>query len=209
MKRHTLTALLTALTMTALTACGDTSATDKLIAKSESSSSAAATTAATAAAQPESSPAPAGEADSTADESEIDDYLSYVPPPSTRSFAEGIDAKNGDIDVDLTQLNATMTYSQVYDMIMNPDLYTGKTIRAKGTFAHTFENDRDYFAAIVQDATACCSQGIEFVLAEDKKFPDDYPPIDTEIIITGTFSSYKESVFTYIELHDAVLEVSR
>lgn len=196
-----LTAIFTALVMTALTSCGDTSAADKLIAKNESSSSAAATTTTAAAAQPESSSA-------SADESEIDDYLSYVPPAENKSYAEGIDAKNGDIDVDLTLLNATMTYSQVYDMVTNPDLYTGKTVRAKGTFAHTFENGRDYYAAIVQDATACCSQGIEFVLAEEKKFPDDYPPIDSEIIITGTFTSYQESVFTYIELHDAVMEIA-
>jgi hypothetical protein len=203
----------------ALSACGDTSATDTLIEKNESAAAFVLTTAATttAAAPAETSAAtettetPAAAettaaADNSSGETETDDYLSYVPPVETKSFAEGIDAKNGDIDVDLTILNATMTYSQVYDMMTNPDLYAGKIVRARGTFAYAHDNDRDYFAALVQDATACCSQGIEFVTAADMKYPDDYPPLDSEIIITGRFHSYKEGTFTYIELLDAEVE---
>ena len=194
----------------ALSACGDTSATDTLIEKNESAAAFVLTTAATttAAAPAETSAATetTAAADNSSGETETDDYLSYVPPVETKSFAEGIDAKNGDIDVDLTILNATMTYSQVYDMMTNPDLYTGKIVRARGTFAYAHDNDRDYFAALVQDATACCSQGIEFVTAADMKYPDDYPPLDSEIIITGRFHSYKEGTFTYIELLDAEVE---
>ncbi len=194
----------------ALSACGDTSATDTLIEKNESAAAFVLTTAATttAAAPAETSAATetTAAADNLSGETETDDYLSYVPPVETKSFAEGIDAKNGDIDVDLTILNATMTYSQVYDMMTNPDLYAGKIVRARGTFAYAHDNDRDYFAALVQDATACCSQGIEFVTAADMKYPDDYPPLDSEIIITGRFHSYKEGTFTYIELLDAEVE---
>lgn len=194
----------------ALSACGDTSATDTLIEKNESAAAFVLTTAATttAAAPAETSAATetTAAADNSSGETETDDYLSYVPPVETKSFAEGIDAKNGDIDVDLTILNATMTYSQVYDMMTNPDLYAGKIVRARGTFAYAHDNDRDYFAALVQDATACCSQGIEFVTVADMKYPDDYPPLDSEIIITGRFHSYKEGTFTYIELLDAEVE---
>ena len=137
------------------------------------------------------------------EESEPDDYLSYVPPVEKKSYAEGIDAKNGDIDVDLTLLNPVMTYSQVYDMVMNPDLYMGKKVRACGTFAHTEEDGKHYYAVIVKDATACCSQGIEFVLPGEHKYPDDYPELDTELSVTGTFDSYKEGVYTYIQLLNA------
>ena len=198
--------IISVVTAAALCSCGDTSAADTLIQKNESISAAAETTAATAAAAEKGTAVSAEETSS--DESEIDDYLSYVPPVETKSFAEEIDAKNGDIDVDLTLLNATMTYSQVYDMVTNPDLYTDKMIRAKGTFAYTHENDRDYFAALVQDATACCSQGIEFIPGDDKKYPDDFPPLESEIIITGRFHSYKEGAFTYIELLDAEVEAA-
>lgn len=209
MKRLT-AALTAAVTALALVSCGDTSAADNLIQKNESIAAAATetTTTTTTAASAEDAPAETAAAESPEDSSEIDDYLSYVPPVETKSYAPDVDTKNGDIDVDLTVLNATMTYSQVYDMVTNPSLYEGKKVRAKGTFAHTNENGRDYFAALVKDATACCSQGIEFVPADDLKFPDDYPPIDTEIIITGTFSSYQESVFTYIELQDAEMTVA-
>ena len=189
-----ITALLTALTVAAaLVSCGDTSTADNIIRQSESS--AAETTAA-----PADTPA-----ESSGEESEPEDYLSYVPPVEKKSYAEGIDAKNGDIDIDLTLLNPVMTYSQVYDMVMNPDLYKNKKIRARGTFAHTEENGKHYFAVLVKDATACCSQGIEFVLPGEHKFPDDYPPLDSEITVTGTFNSYKEKVYTYIQLLDAEL----
>ncbi|MCR5123116.1 MAG: hypothetical protein K6B74_11930 [Ruminococcus sp.] len=203
--------IISVVTAAALCSCGDTSATDTLIERNESVAAAALTTAATTTAATTTTAAAettVSAEDTSSDESEIDDYLSYVPPVETKSFAEEIDAKNGDIDVDLTLLNATMTYSQVYDMVTNPDLYTDKMIRAKGTFAYTHENDRDYFAALVQDATACCSQGIEFVPGDDKKYPDDFPPLESEIIITGRFHSYKEGVFTYIELLDAEVEAA-
>ena len=90
-------------------------------------------------------------------------------------------------------------------MTINPDGYEGKKVRAAGTFAYTTEDGKEYFAAIVRDATACCSQGIEFVLADERKYPDDYPPLDSEITITGTFNSYKEGNYVYIQLLDATL----
>ena len=181
----------------ALVSCGDTSAMDKLIEKAESSSAAAEGTL--------SESADSSEDGTETDESEIDDYLSYVPEPSSNTLADKIDAKNGDIDIDLTMLNPTMTYTQVYDMTINPDGYEGKKVRAAGTFAYTTEDGKEYFAAIVRDATACCSQGIEFVLADERKYPDDYPPLDSEITITGTFNSYKEGNYVYIQLLDATL----
>ena len=32
-----------------------------------------------------------------------------------------------------------------------------------------------YHACVIPDATACCAQGIEFTLAGDHRWPDDYP----------------------------------
>ena len=68
------------------------------------------------------------------------------------------------VDVDLTSLSATMVFSEVYHMMTSPQDYTGKVIRMEGICAvsqdHT--SGKVYYACIVQDATACCSQGIEF-----------------------------------------------
>ncbi|MBO5560377.1 MAG: hypothetical protein J6A07_01850, partial [Firmicutes bacterium] len=46
----------------------------------------------------------------------------------------------------------------------------------------------DYYACIIQDATACCAQGIEFRLPEGEA----YPEMGTEITVTGTFGSYTQ-----------------
>ena len=67
----------------ALVSCGDTSAMDKLIEKAESSSAAAEGTL--------SESADSSEDGTETDESEIDDYLSYVPEPSSNTLADKID----------------------------------------------------------------------------------------------------------------------
>lgn len=62
-----------------------------------------------------------------------------------------------------------------------------------------------YFACIIQDATACCAQGIEFVLTDDYIYPDDYPEADTEICVVGVFDTYEEKGYTYCTLREASL----
>jgi hypothetical protein len=117
------------------------------------------------------------------------------------------DSSNGEYDVDLTKLSASMVYAQVYDMVNNGDNYLGKTVKAKGPFSYFQESDgREFFAVIISDATACCSQGIEFVLDGDYSYPDDYPAIDTEITVIGKFNYYKEGFYTYCQLLDAHME---
>lgn len=116
-----------------------------------------------------------------------------------------IDAANDGYDVDLTILDSNMVYAQVYDMVYEADKYDGKSVRAKGNFAYYQdpETQNEYFAVLISDATACCSQGIEFVLEGDPVFPDDYPAEGTEITIAGSFHSYVEDGTTYVQLQDA------
>ena len=63
--------------------------------------------------------------------------------------------------------------------------------------------DRRYFACIIQDATACCAQGIEFELAGELKYPDDYPSDGEAICVEGVFETYKEGELTYVTLRKA------
>ena len=98
------------------------------------------------------------------------------------------------VDVDLTQLSSTMVYSEVYAMATEPEQYIGKTVKTRGLFATQEYNGERLFACIVQDATACCAQGLEFEMAEELAYPDDYPEPGTEITVVGTFDSYKEEV---------------
>lgn len=104
-------------------------------------------------------------------------------------------------DVDLTELNSTMVYSEVYNMMATPDKYIGKTVRMSGTMAVSKGDNQTYYACIIKDATACCSQGIEFVLDYG-----NYPKDGTEITVYGTFTTYKEGKYQYCQLKNAVLE---
>lgn len=116
--------------------------------------------------------------------------------------------QNGEYDVDLTTLSPNMVYAQVYDMIYNGEKYNGMSVKAEGPFAYYKEKDgRELFAVVIMDATACCAQGIEFVLDGDYKYPEDYPEIGTEITITGKFNSYEEDDVKYCQLLDAEIEV--
>ncbi len=120
---------------------------------------------------------------------------------ATTAATQGADG----VDVDLTAMSSTLVYAEVYNMMAVPDDYKGKTIRMRGTFAVTesTQTGQRYFACIIQDATACCSQGIEFELSGDPTYPDDYPTADTEITVEGTFDTYFEGEFEYCTLRQA------
>ncbi len=112
------------------------------------------------------------------------------------------------VDVDLTQLSSTMVYSEVFAMMMDPEKYDGKRIKMTGlyNYYHDAMVNKDYSACVVQDATACCAQGIDFVLTDDYDYPEDYPEIDEEITVTGVFNIYQEGKYTFFRLKDAVLD---
>ena len=109
------------------------------------------------------------------------------------------------IDVDLTKLNSTMVYSEVYNMMTSPDDYKGKIIKVTGQFAvyHDDENNKDYFACLIADAATCCSQGLEFELEGEYTYPDDYPKVEEEVTLYGTFNTYEENGNTYCHLEKA------
>ena len=133
-----------------------------------------------------------------------------VPEPEQTQPAEALPdyepaQTSGELDVDLTTLSSTMVYSEVYNMMYEPDRYVGKRIKMDGQFA-VYEDSNTgavYTACIIMDATACCSQGLEFVLAGEKTYPDDYPELGAEITVTGTFQLYDENGTTYCHLVDA------
>lgn len=109
------------------------------------------------------------------------------------------------IDIDLTALSRTMVYSEVYNMVTAPENYIGKTVRMQGQFAVYEGDSRNYFACLIADATACCSQGIEFVTKDSRTYPADYPELGTEITVEGVFETYQEGENTYCQLVDATM----
>lgn len=98
------------------------------------------------------------------------------------------------VDIDLTTMGSVMVYTQVYNLMANSPEYVGQTVKVSGSFGYYYESSVDayYYGVVVQDATACCAQGIEFVLAggEDMVFPDDYPEAGETVTVVGVFNSY-------------------
>lgn len=111
------------------------------------------------------------------------------------------------VDVDLTVLSATLIYSEVFNMVTTPADYEGKTVKMEGTCNMYQDPDtgKKYYACIVQDATQCCSQGLEFVLDENTYTEDDYPKVGDDITIKGTFTTYQENGNTYLTMLDSTL----
>ena len=125
--------------------------------------------------------------------------------PVTADWQDAAETKYDTVDVDLTQLSSTLVYSEVYAMMTAPDQYIGKTVRMKGTFSVFEDEGNYYYACLIADATACCSQGIEFITARERTFPDGYPSLGTEITVVGVFRTYQEGGYTYCQLTDAEL----
>ncbi len=96
------------------------------------------------------------------------------------------------VDIDLTVMSSIMVYSEVYNIVVNPDSYIGKSIKLEGFF-QGYSNptiDKNYYFVIVPDATACCEQGLE-VIVEDELY--SYPSDGEEVQVKGTFELYEET----------------
>jgi len=107
--------------------------------------------------------------------------------------------KTNAVDLDLTVLSSTMVYAEVNNMMANPDDYMGKTMRINGLyFAQYYEpTELFYHYVVIEDATACCAQGLEFVWNGGHVYPDDYPEIKDKVEVIGVFESYDELGKTY------------
>ena len=126
-------------------------------------------------------------------------------PGQTQTSADGV-------DVDLTVLSSTMVYSEVYNMLyFYPEDYYGKTVKMTGLFnVYQWVDENGVvldmpvaYACIISDATACCAEGVEFVLEGDLTYPDDYPELGTEITVIGEFQPYEENGMTWYHLINA------
>ena len=129
-----------------------------------------------------------------------------APEPDPLTLDESVLQTEG-VDIDLTVLSSTMVYSQVYNLMVDPYSYIGKTIKMTGMYACTdlTQSTEFYCACIIQDATQCCSQGIEFELDDTYSFPEDYPEYGDDITVIGEFDIYQDGGYTYCTLRNAKL----
>lgn len=109
------------------------------------------------------------------------------------SFAEESNGKKK-YDIDISRMSGTMVYGQVYQMVMYPSKYLGKHIKMKGIFSSYYDEEleRRFYGCVIQDALACCSQGLAFELAKPRKYPKEYPAEGDAIIVEGDFDYEKD-----------------
>ena len=111
------------------------------------------------------------------------------------------------IDIDLTNASKTIIYATVFNMVVEPDDFIGKTVRVSGNF-RVFEDDYSderYYAIIIPDATACCETGIEFIWEGEHNYPEDYPAVEQKITITGKYNvmEFEDGVsYFYLDVSD-------
>lgn len=106
------------------------------------------------------------------------------------------------IDLDLSKLNYNLAYAQIFEIMINIDKYLGKTVKIKGNFYSSFDEDLlvRHYSVLIWDATACCQTGLQFILRGEHEYPADYPEEMCEIEITGTLCIKDFNGMDYIYL---------
>ena len=112
-----------------------------------------------------------------------------VAQEAQRAHAAGV------VDVDLTALSSIMVSAELSRMMMNPENYMGKVIKASGTYSPYYHQagDKLYHYLIIADAGGCCEQVLEFILSGKRA----YPEVQATIELTGVFARYKERFTRY------------
>jgi hypothetical protein len=59
------------------------------------------------------------------------------------------------------------------------------------------------------DETACCSQGLEFVLSDSGEYPEYNPDMPINIEVCGTFNTYFEDNASYVHLENATINTQK
>lgn len=140
---------------------------------------------------------------------------SPAPEPSPLLPAEepapGIGAKEtlpaaGEV-YDLTGFSDTMLYVEIGHINAVPEEYAGRVIRMTGVFsAHPARNGMQFVCGAL-DAAGCCVEPMEFVLEEERLWPDEYPAEGETITVQGTLETYSfHESMTYCRLVGAVIE---
>ena len=117
------------------------------------------------------------------------------------------------VDIDMTVMNSDMVYATVYQMMSTPEQYVGMRVKVAGTYyAGQDEESKIYYHfVLINDALACCQQGLEFIWDDGSHvYPDEYPTENSDVVVVGTFEVYKDSPdapYQYCRLSDATLTV--
>lgn len=88
--------------------------------------------------------------------------------------------------LDLSDMSYTMAYAQVYSMVMAPKRHQGETLKIKGSYyGFQTEDGQDVHLILIMDEAGCCEVGMEFQITGNLAWPQDYPPNNSIILLTG------------------------
>lgn len=124
---------------------------------------------------------------------------------STEAESESV-KKDGEVDYDLTVMGADMVYATVYQMMIDPKSYIGKSFKIRGNYYSSYSKDKDvyYHFCMIKDAAACCAQGLELLWADEKmNRHENCPEEDALVTVVGVFETYEEGPNTYGRIKDA------
>lgn len=115
------------------------------------------------------------------------------------------------VDIDLTTFSEVMLFAELYNMMNTPSNYIGKIVKMKGNFKYyqNPETQETHYSVYQMDATACCTQGLDFILADPTIRLEELVAEDAEITVTGRFDIYlanEEYGIMFHQLVDACFE---
>jgi hypothetical protein len=109
-----------------------------------------------------------------------------------------------DIDVDMSACNQKITYSQMLLILKSPEQYDGKLFRARGKF--NYSQVRQLPRIIFSDPSGCCEVALEVEPAQPLRFPEDYPPLWGDMMITARLVLNPEGSASPCHFAEAVIE---
>ena len=123
---------------------------------------------------------------------------------ASENASSGSGSYTGTVDIDISVMGSDMVYATVNQLMIDPNSYIGKTIKVEGMYYSSLykETGKTYHFLLIQDAQACCKQGLEFVLADESGYPEE----NQNATIVGTFETYEEDGATYCNLINAVID---
>lgn len=108
------------------------------------------------------------------------------------------------VDLDLSACNRSITYAQVVQVCNAPEGYDGKVFRLTGKF--NYSEKLDTARIIFSDSAGCCELALPFAPAEALSYPEDYPPLYSNITITARLAADPSDPELSCQFVDAVVE---
>ncbi|MBQ3686437.1 MAG: hypothetical protein II932_01250 [Treponema sp.] len=94
-------------------------------------------------------------------------------------------------DYDFTKINYYVASGVIFDMMVSPEKYAGKTVKINGQFLSDVIDGRRVHAVVLWDMTGCCPSGLNLVPREGMRYPADLPASGNYATFFGTLRMLK------------------